>query len=99
MNFATANLKISRVVCDFSAKYNLILMRRVKSIFFFFSYFAVQDSRDVLTIFTCVAFFVLVDDVEIAIVRAMFFRARITYNSSFAMFIDVIVFLTIEALS
>jgi hypothetical protein len=42
---------------------------------------------------------VLVDDVEIAIARAMFFRARIVYDSSFAMFIDVIVFLTIEALS
>jgi hypothetical protein len=35
MNFATTNLKISRIVCDFSAKYNLILMWRVKSIFFF----------------------------------------------------------------
>jgi hypothetical protein len=34
--FATTNLKISRIVCDFFAKYNLILMRRVKSIFFSF---------------------------------------------------------------
>ncbi len=35
MNFATTNLKISRIVCDSVAKYNLILMRRIKSIFFF----------------------------------------------------------------
>jgi hypothetical protein len=35
MNYATTNLKISRIVCDFFAKYNLILMRHVKSIFFF----------------------------------------------------------------
>jgi hypothetical protein len=42
---------------------------------------------------------VLVDDVEIAIARAMFFRACVAYDSSFAMFIDLIVFLTIEALS
>jgi hypothetical protein len=42
---------------------------------------------------------VLVDDVEIAIAHAMFLRARIVYDNSFAMFIDVIVFLTIEALS
>jgi hypothetical protein len=42
---------------------------------------------------------VLVDDVEIAIARAMFFLARIAYDSNFAVFIDVIVFLTIEALS
>jgi hypothetical protein len=37
MNFATANLKTSRIVCDFFAKYNLILIRCVKSIFFFSS--------------------------------------------------------------
>ncbi len=43
MNFATTNLKTSRIVCDFSAKYNLILMRRVKSIFFFF--FLFRNSR------------------------------------------------------
>jgi hypothetical protein len=42
---------------------------------------------------------VLVDDVEIAIARAQFFRARIAFDSSFVMFIDVIVFLTIETLS
>jgi hypothetical protein len=53
----------------------------------------------VLAIFACVAFFVLVDNVEITIARAMFFRARVAYDSSFAVFIDMIVFLTIEALS
>jgi hypothetical protein len=53
----------------------------------------------VLAIFACVAFFVLVDDVEIAIARAMFFRARVAYDSSFAVFIDMIVFLTIKTLS
>jgi hypothetical protein len=41
----------------------------------------------------------LVDDVEIAIARAMFFRACVVYDNSFAMFIDMIVFLTVEALS
>jgi hypothetical protein len=41
----------------------------------------------------------LVDDVEIAIARALFFRARVVYDSSFAVFIDVIIFLTIKALS
>ncbi len=95
MNFATTNLKISRIVYDFLARYNLILMRRVKSIFFFFFFFT---SRDVFTIFTCVAFFVLVDDVEIVIARTMFFRARVFYDNSFAMFVDTIVFLTVEAL-
>ncbi len=50
-------------------------------------------------IFTCVASFVLVNDVEIAIARTMFFRARVVYDSSFAMFIDMIVFLTVETLS
>jgi hypothetical protein len=100
MNFATTKLKISRIVYDFSAKYNLILMRRVKSIFFFFySYFAIRDSRNVFTIFTCVAFFVFINDVKIAIVRAMFFRACVVYDNSFAMFIDMIVFLTIKTLS
>jgi hypothetical protein len=41
----------------------------------------------------------LVNDVEIAIARAMFFRARVAYDSSFAMLIDMIVLLTVEALS
>jgi hypothetical protein len=41
----------------------------------------------------------LVYDVEIAIVYAMFFRACVVYNNNFAVFIDIIVFLTIEALS
>ncbi len=100
MNFATANLKISRIVCDFSAKYNLILMRRVKSIFFFSFILTLQfSSRDVLAILTCVAFLMLVNDVEIVIARAMFFRARVAYDNSFAMLIDMIVFLTVEALS
>jgi hypothetical protein len=40
-----------------------------------------------------------VDDVEIAIARAMFFRACVAYDSNFAMFINMIVFLTIETLS
>jgi hypothetical protein len=53
----------------------------------------------VLAIFACVASFVLVDDVKIAIARAMFFRARVAYDSSFAVFIDMIVFLTVKALS
>jgi hypothetical protein len=65
----------------------------------FYSYLTVRNSRCVLAILVCVASFVLVDDVEIAIARAMFFRARVAYDSSFAMFIDMIVFLTIEALS
>jgi hypothetical protein len=34
INFVTTNLKISRIVCDFFAKYNLILIRCVTSIFF-----------------------------------------------------------------
>jgi hypothetical protein len=42
---------------------------------------------------------VLVNDVEIAIARAMFFRAHVAYDNNFAMFVDMIVFLTIEALS
>jgi hypothetical protein len=41
----------------------------------------------------------LVNDVEIVIARAMFFRARVAYDNSFAMLIDMIVFLTVEALS
>ncbi len=98
MNFATTNLKISRIVCDFFAEYNLILMRRVKSIFFY-SYLTVQNSRNVFTIFTCVASFVFMNDVEIAIAHTMFFRVCIAYDSSFAVFINIIVFLTIEALS
>jgi hypothetical protein len=44
-------------------------------------------------------FFLLVDDVEIAIARAMFFRAYVAYDSNFAMFIDMIVFLTVKTLS
>ncbi len=66
---------------------------------FFYSYFTIRNLRDVLAIFACVASFVLVDDVKIAIARAMFFRARVAYDSSFAVFIDMIVFLTVKALS
>jgi hypothetical protein len=55
MNFVTMNMKISQVVCNVSAKYNLILIQCVKSIFY--SYFAVRDLRDVFMIFTCVLFF------------------------------------------
>ncbi len=73
--------------------------RQICFLLFFYSHSTVRDSRDLFTIFTCVAFLVLVDDVEIAIARAMFFRACVAYDSSFAMFIDLIVFLTIEALS
>jgi hypothetical protein len=73
--------------------------RQIDFFFLFYSYFAVRSSRDVFTIFTCVAFLVFVDDVEIAIARAMFFRACVAYNNNFAVFIDMIVFLTIKTLS
>ncbi len=49
MNFATANFKVSRIVCHFSARYNLILMRRVKSIFFFFFIFTLQFKAQVMS--------------------------------------------------
>jgi hypothetical protein len=42
MNVVTTNLKISRIVCDFFIEYNRILMRRVKSIFFFSFIFTLQ---------------------------------------------------------
>jgi hypothetical protein len=41
----------------------------------------------------------MLSDVEIAIARAMFFRVRVAYDSNFAVLIDMIVFLTVEALS
>jgi hypothetical protein len=73
--------------------------RQIDFLFFFYSYFAVRDLRDVFTIFTYVASFVLVDDVEIAITRVMFFRVCVVYDNSFVMFIDMIVFLTNKTLS
>jgi hypothetical protein len=95
MNFVTTNLKTSRIVCCFFAKYNLILIQRVKSIFLFlYFHFAIRSSCDVFTIFTCVAFFMLVDNVEIIMICAMFFRACIVYDNNFTIFIDMIVFLT-----
>ncbi len=86
-----------RFFCEVQSHFNAT--RQINLFFLFYSYFAIRDSRDVFTIFTYVVSFVFVDDVEIAIARAMFFRASIAYNNSFAMFIDMIVFLTIKALS
>ncbi len=42
MNVVTTNLKTSRIICDFFTEYNRILMRRVKSIFFFFFILTLQ---------------------------------------------------------
>jgi hypothetical protein len=86
-----------RFFCEIQSHFDAT--RQIDFLLFFYSYFAVRSSRDVFTIFTCVAFLMLVDDVEIAIARAMFFRACVAYDSNFAMFIDMIVFLTIKTLS
>jgi hypothetical protein len=86
-----------RFFCEIQSHFDAT--RQIDLLLFFYFYFAVRDSRDVLTIFTYVAFFVLVDDVEIAIARAMFFRACIAYDSSFTMFINMIIFLSIKTLS
>ncbi len=85
-----------RFLCEIQSYFDTT--RQINFLFFSF-YFAIRDSRDVFTIFTCVAFFMLVDDVEIAIARAMFFRACVAYDNNFVIFIDMIVFLTIKALS
>jgi hypothetical protein len=60
-----------RFFCEIQSHFDATC--QIDLLFFFYFYFAVRSSRDVFTILTYVASFVLVDDVEIAIARAMFF--------------------------
>jgi hypothetical protein len=85
-----------RFLCEVQSQFDTT--RQINLLFFFYFHFAIRDLRDVFTIFTYVESFMLVYDVEIVIARTLFFRVSFIYDNSLAMFIDIVVFLTIKAL-